>query len=271
MENQESVGEVVTSVANDNALVVDQTGESAAETTPPHEDTETHAEEKIQAEKTFTQAELDEILEKKTAKLARQRDKERAQRAEVEQELQKFKPAYRPDGEPKEDQYETAKEYAQAYSKWEHEQVRRSYQAEQAQKADATFKERVNDFREEMEDVPDFNYDKLTRLPLSDAAVDALLDSDMRAKLAVHLLANKDEVDRISKFSPARQASELGKLEAKLSAAPVKKISKAPEPITPVGGKGSVVSDDLYDPKLQANTDAWIVAYNKKQADKRRR
>ena len=122
-----------------------------------------------------------------------------------------------------------------------------------------------------MEDVPDFNYDKLTRLPLSDAAVEALLDSDMRAKLAVHLLSNKADVERISQLSPARQASELGKLEAKLSIVPAKKISSAPAPITPVGGKGSVVTEDLYDPKFAANTDAWIAAYNKRQAEKRKR
>lgn len=272
MENQVVDGGVDTPVvdANEAALEVDQTA-SQTETTPPAEKTEGQQDEKTQAEKTFTQAELDEILEKKTAKLARQRDKERAQREATEQELRRFKPAYEPTGEPQEDQFSTPKEYAKAYAKWELEQLTQSVNAEKAQKAEASFKERVSEFREELEDIPDASFDKLSRLPLSDAAVEALLDSDMRAKLAVHLLNNKADVERIAQLSPARQASELGKLEAKLSAAPAKKISSAPAPITPVGGKGSVVSDDLYDPKLQANPEAWIAAYNKRQADKRKR
>jgi hypothetical protein len=266
METQETIGDVV---VTSNDLVVEPV--EIEESTPQDADTDKQIEEETPAEKTFTQKELDEILEKKTAKLARQRDKERTERAAIEQELRRLQPPQKQTNEPQEGQFETAKEYAQAYAQWKFSQAEQNHRAKQIEKENASFSERVTDFKDELEDIPDFDYKKLIRLPLSDTAVEALLDSDIRVKLAVHLLANPSDVDRIGKLSPGRQASELGKLEAKLSSAPVKKVSQAPAPITPVTGKGSVTTADLYDPKFASNTDAWIAEYNRKQAEKRKR
>lgn len=275
MNDQEIAGEVVTSVPNEAALEVDQTANQNLETTPPAETTEVQAEEKTQAEKTFTKAEVEALMSeeiaKKTAKLLRQRDAARAQNEATEQELAKVRPKPEANDEPQETQFSTPKEYAYALANWTLQQKEREVKAQEAQKAQSSFASRVAEFREDLEDIPGISFDKLARLPLSDAAVEAILDSDMRVKIAAHLLENKEDVERITKLSPARQAVELGKLEVKLSTAPAKKISQAPTPITPVTGKASVSTDDLYDPKLQANTDAWIAAFNKKQSEKRRR
>jgi hypothetical protein len=58
-----------------------------------------------------------------------------------------------------------------------------------------------------------------------------------------YMSANPDEVERITKLSDARQAVELGKLEAKLQSAP--KTSKASPPISPVTGARGGASPDL--------------------------
>jgi hypothetical protein len=48
---------------------------------------------------------------------------------------------------------------------------------------------------------------------------------------------------------PLLAVKELGKLEMKVSATPVRKsVTKAPDPISPVGGKGSsIISEDPLD------------------------
>jgi len=275
MEIQETSGGVVTPVenevvANEVDLEVDQST-AQKETTPPSEDTEAQKEEKTQAEKTFTQAELDEILEKRTAKIARQRDKERERREAHEQELAQLRPKQPLAGKPQLSQFDNdAEAYAEALANWKIDEQVRAINDLDAEKAKRSFSARVNEFKEDLEDVPNVNFDKLVRLKLSDAAIEAMLDSPLRVKLAAHLLTNKSDAERIESISsPARQAVELGKLEVKLSAPVAKKVSQTPAPITPVGARGSAPSSDLYDPKLQANPEEWIKVYNAKQAEKR--
>lgn len=79
----------------------------------------------------------------------------------------------------------------------------------------------------------------------------AMLESDQKAEIAYYLASNPEEMDRIAKLSPLRQAAEILKLEDKVAAsarAPAKKASKAPAPIDPVGGKSGgdgKLRDDL--------------------------
>ena len=71
----------------------------------------------------------------------------------------------------------------------------------------------------------------------SPAMARAMLESDQKAEIAYYLASNPEEMERIAKLSPLRQAAEILKLEDKVSAkGPAKKPSKAPAPIDPVGG-----------------------------------
>lgn len=253
---------------NDPVVVADDAEDQEAKTAPLTDDTDAPKDEKDQAEKTFTQKELDEILEKRTAKLARQRDKERQHAQEIEKELRTLKPTYQPTGEPQLEQFENPKDFGKALANWYVEQANLQAVAERKHVEQKTFVERVTDFREDLADVENFNIKKFDALPIPDLMADAILDSDCRVKLAVHLTENPDEAKRIASLSPARQASEIGKLEAKLTAPPApKKQSQTPAPITPVGGKSSVVTRDLYDPKI--STSDYIELYNKRQAELR--
>jgi len=80
--------------------------------------------------------------------------------------------------------------------------------------------------------------DFLESTTITPVMAEAILDSDLAPKVVKFLYKNPEEAERIAELSPARQAVEIGKLEAKLSAAPAPaKKSGAPAPISPMAGK----------------------------------
>jgi len=73
---------------------------------------------------------------------------------------------------------------------------------------------------------------------------EVILDSDLGPDLAYHLGSNPGEAARIASMNPVRQATELGLIQAKLSAPkPPPKIPAAP--VKPVGGQAK---SDVKDP-----------------------
>lgn len=233
--------------------------------------TETPGGETPPAEKTFTQAELDDILAKKTAKLIRQRDQERAQRTAIEQHVTRVAQPQGEEGKPQLAQFANPEQYADALANWKLNQVGRQQQVQQEQQTRSAYEAKRADLMADLEDAEGFDSRKFNQLPISRPMAEAILDSDAGVGLTLHLIAHPDEASRIAALPPARQAAELGKLEAKLSATPAKKPSNAPAPITPVGSKGSAVAADIYDARLQSNTDAWIRARNEQVAKARKR
>lgn len=266
-------GEVVTPEADVNQLTQANTEAEPPQTAPQDETTEHQPEEKQSpAEKTFTQKELDEILAKKTAKLARQRDAEREKREAYERELSKVVPS-KSDGRPTLEQCDNDPDkYAEAVADWRLKQHEQASKVEQSRKSLEEFAAKRDDLMADLEETEGFSARKFGKLPISEVMAEAIVDSEVSVKLALHLQNNPDDASRIAALPAARQAAEIGKLEVKLSAPPAtKKPSNAPAPITPVSSKGNVVTEDLYDPKFAKNTDAWIAAYNKRMAEKSKR
>lgn len=256
-----------------NSLTQEAPEAEPAQTATQDENTEHQPDEKQPlAEKTFTQKELDEILEKRTAKLARQRDAERTKRETYERELSRVAPS-KNDGRPTLEQCDNDPDkYAEAVSDWKLKQHQQANTVEQSRKSQLEFEAKRDELMADLEETEGFSARKFGKLPISESMAEAIVDSDIGVKVAIHLQNNPDDVSRIAALPAARQAAEIGKLEAKLSAAPAaKKPSNAPAPITPVGSKGNVVTEDLYDPRFAKNTDAWIAAYNKRTADKNKR
>jgi len=56
---------------------------------------------------------------------------------------------------------------------------------------------------------------------------------------------NPEELERIARLSPFTAAKEIARIEDKIGKKKVKAQSSAPEPITPVGGGGTLPSTDL--------------------------
>lgn len=214
-------------------------------TETPTEVTEAPKDEVTQAEKTFTQAELDAILQKRIAKAEAQAERR------VLKALEKFQPRQEApapvaqnDGKPTLAMYGGDTEaYADALTDWKLEQRDRASSQAKAQEQGKTIQDKTEKLYAEAEKLDGFDRDTFDSLPLTPHIAQALIDSDTPAKLMAYMAANSEEVERISKLSPARQAAELGKLELKLTSAP--KTSKAPEPIKPIGNRGSVSTGDI--------------------------
>lgn len=90
------------------------------------------------------------------------------------------------------------------------------------------------------------DYDVVAKNPhvqISNAMAEVILDSDVGPELAYHLGKNPAEAARIAALPPSRQAAELGRLEAKISA-PKALPKQPPTPVQPVGGNASSTGGD---------------------------
>jgi hypothetical protein len=91
---------------------------------------------------------------------------------------------------------------------------------------------------------------------------DTIVDSDNASDILQHLAENLEEAERLMALTPLKLVRELTKLELTLSDKPVTKnvkpVSKVPEPIKPLSGKGGAVA-------ISAEKDAlaWIAQRNR--------
>jgi hypothetical protein len=199
-------------------------------------------EKEVPAEKTFTQAELDEILQKRLAK-SEARAERRAKEAyrEALQAVTQQKPAEKSSSEPMRDQFASDAEWIDAKVEYRLQQRDQQQRAEsEAQKASRLAKD-TETLYVKAEKMPGFDREAFDELPLTRVIASAVLESDLGPQLMAFMSANPEEVERIAKLSDTRQAIELGKIEAKLQTTP--KPTKATAPITPIGQRGSASSD----------------------------
>jgi hypothetical protein len=224
--------------------------------------TETPEGEEKQApveEKTFTQKELDEILQKRLAK-SEARAERRAKEAyrEALEAVTRVQPREaQKSTEPTRDQFASDAEWIDAKVDYKLAQ-RETASKQEAQKAtQQSLNSKTENIYAQAEKVAGFDRESFDELPLTKTIAAALIESDVAPQLMAYMSANPEEVERIAKLSDTRQAVELGKLETKLQAAP--KTTKAVAPITPVGAKGS------QSPNVSEMTMAEYKAYRTKQ------
>jgi hypothetical protein len=224
-----------------------------AEGTPP-------ADQQVEA-KTFTQEELDAIVQKRLDKERRKFERKQIEmetRVRVQQEQQVEIPAEIP--KPKESDFESYSEYLEALSDWKVDVKLRQKEIEQATSAqrasqesenrrlkelhDSTI-ERGEQKYEDFEEVAQKTGDMLKSkgLRFSAAMVNSLVEAENAPDIVYFLGNNLDEAERIAKLPAYAQAKEIGKLEDKLSAKKPVKTSNAPEPIKPLGNGTSAPVD----------------------------
>ncbi len=261
-------------------------GEKPAEQTAAKSDTaEPEAkeakedEDESEAEGDEPEAEGAEQDGKPRKKSGSQRRKERAERAEAEVERlrkvvedmalkgagapkdePKAEPAKAVDGEPDPDDFDTHAAYVKAVVKWDREQSDKAKDAE-AQKAklaeaqqtavktyaerEKAFSAEVKDFKEAVAEIDDIVF--------PGAVLDAVTSSELGPQITYELAKNREEAERIAKLPPGAAYMAIGELVATIKArasAPKpepKKLTKAPQPITPVGAKGGTVEKSLHE------------------------
>ena len=237
-----------------------------AETLPTDTQIEGQDEKEPAVERTYTETEFQERIERATAK------------ASAKAERRAYREALQTIGRPAE-QYQHQEQPAEPAARHESESdavyvkrlvdagmAERDNQARQhneqsqrratAQKTDAIYAEAAK--------TPGFDAEDFDSLPLTNTIAQTITESDVAAKLMVFMAANPDEVERISKLSPARQAAEIGKMEIKVSTAKPPKVSNAPEPIETIGSRGGVVkslanaSVDEVAEMMRKNGSRWV-------------
>lgn len=164
------------------------------------------------------------------------------------------------DAAPKLEQFNDIEKYADAKAQYESDKRVKALQSQQqSQNAKQLETKIVSEWEERVSQAKQEDFDEIVGdlkpvTPLNVAIMHANPD------VAYYLGKNEKEIQRIAGLHPIAQILEIGRLEAKLTAEPVKpKPSKAPAPIEPVGGESK--SSGEPDP---GNTKAWI-AWRQKQ------
>lgn len=238
--------------------------EAAPETVPTAEPSLPEGESKPEVpEKTFTQAELDKIIQKRLHTESRRAEREAQAResriqAEIEARVAKAQPQpKKPEGAPHISQFQDYESYIDALTDYKvaqnmrgvHQQTEAQRQAQQRAEFEsrqkASVMPKVTAAKQKYEDFDDVALSFET----SEAANAAMLKSKITGDLYYYLGSNPSEVARINEMDdPIDQVWAIKDLEAKLSAGPT--VSKAPAPIVPSAGKASVskpLGEQSYD------------------------
>lgn len=218
--------------------------------------------------KTFSQEELDRIIQKEKAK-AEARAERRALKAYAEK-LEAMSNQHQPqqqeaapkDGKPTMSQFDNVEDYVEAVAEWKLQQREQNVRQQQVEMTQKKILAKTEKLYAQAESIQGFDRDTFDELPLTQVVAQAIIDSDVAPALMAYMSSNPEEADRIAALSPARQAAEIGKLELKVATAPKVKASSAPAPIKPIGNRGSANNGDL----AKASMEDFIAARAKQGA-----
>jgi hypothetical protein len=199
--------------------------------------------------KTFTQAEVDALIQKRLVKEARRQARNAEQQAR-ERVLT---------NEPKRDEFRDDEAFTQAQidhlaEKKAAEKLAQRERAEQQERATESFLEKAEKAQERYPD-----YQAVVGNPslaINDGMVEFIADSDVGADVAYWLGKNPIKALQIAQMSPIKAARELTRIEAEIASKPRANPSKAPEPISPVGTRGKSSASAL--PSDQDDIDTWM-------------
>jgi hypothetical protein len=229
--------------------------------------TEDNQPEEQTPEKTFTQKELDVLIERRVRKERQNAAKATQELAQLQAEMQ-AKSA----NPPAPDDFENAHAYAEALAEQKAQQLmlRREAERQQAVVLEA-YQDREEDARSKYDDFEQVAYNP--NLPVTDYMAQAIQASDIGPEVIYHLGSNPKEAHRIANLPPILQAKEIGRIEAKLASdPPTKRTSTAPAPLAPVTTTRSS-SGPRYDTTdaraiKSMSTSEWIEAERLRQIKK---
>lgn len=218
------------------------------------ETNESTAEEKQPELKTFTQEQLDEIIQREKGKAYRkaQRELQPAQPMPAQQVS---------DRPPARTSFASDEEWLDARDDWRDSQKA----VKAAQQQELVRNEQIAINAEKLyvkaEKLAEFDREVFDSLPITATVAGIIMESDIASKIMAYMSVNPDEAERISELSQAKQALEMGKIEEKLSKT---KTSNAPDPITPIGGKAGSTQNKA----IESMTHDEYVVMRRKQGAK---
>ena len=205
------------------------------------------------APKTFTQAELDEIVQREKAKAAARA--ERKAFREATQRVQRQAAAQEPERESFKDDESFSKAQLEYLAEQRaEEKLRERERLQHAERVQESFMEKAEKAAERY---PDFQaVVSNPTLPINESMAEFIAESDQGADIAYHLGKNPTKAAQIAQMSPVKAARELAKLESELATKPKATPSKAPDPIRPVGQRGAPSSSTL--PSDNDDIETWM-------------
>lgn len=201
-------------------------------------------------ERTFTQSELNKIVQKEKAQESRRAEKlaDARLRAEyAERQLNEYRQAShpkQPEGEPKPNQFQDYEGYIAALTDYKVDQRMRGLQQQSdAQRYAQSQREQAAQIQQKLSSAQakysDFNEVAMADdVPISQPMAAAIARLKEGGEVAYYLGSNIDEARRISRLDPVEQVWEIKELDRKLSAPP--STTKVPPPITPTIGTSTV-------------------------------
>ena len=207
----------------------------------------------VEPEKTFTQAEVDALVQKRLLK------EERRVHRRVEQQMREQQQADTLRSEPKRENFQDDQAYMQAQVERLAEQRATQKLAEREHAAEA--ERRSESFLEKAEKASERYSDfqavvSNPALSINEAMAEFISESDQGADVAYFLGKNPIKAAHISQMSPVKAARELTRIESELASKPQATPSKAPEPIRPVGQRGASSTSSL--PNDSDDVDTWM-------------
>jgi hypothetical protein len=168
--------------------------------------------------------------------------------------------------------YSNYDDYLVAKAKYEvrQEQDQRQ-QVEYQNNIDRNYNERFNQAAKDIPDLPEAI--RNARIPMQAQVITAIKESDVGPRIAYHLAKNPDDAIKLSQMTPSAAIREIGKIEARLTMKTpqpnqTKQISRAPEPIKPLGNlvTASVADFDkmsMDDFVKRRNTETFVKSGNR--------
>jgi hypothetical protein len=192
-------------------------------------------------------------FERKLDKAYRQRAEAQARADQLEKQLAEFQKPKAPEGAPTLEQFDYDPEkYAQAVREHAKSQAVKEHEAKQKAETEKQHRQRLISGWDEQVAKADDKYEdfqeKVGDLQPTNDLTAAIMEAENGADVAYYLATHMKDAQRIAELPIRQQIREIGKLEAKLLAEPVKPRapSKAPAPITPLtGGAPNVESVSL--------------------------
>ena len=186
--------------------------------------------------KTFTQAEVDALVQKRLLK------EERRVHRRVEQQLRDQTEAQAREIAPRRDEFRDDDAYLQAQiehlaEKKAAEKLTQRDQANEANRRNESFIEKAEKASERYTDFQAVVGNPALRI--NDEMAEFISESDLGADVAYFLGKNPTKAAEIAGLSPMKAARELTRIESELAAKPQVKTSTAPAPISPIGSRGS--------------------------------
>jgi hypothetical protein len=217
--------------------------------------------------KTFSQEEVDALIQKRLVKEARRSERVMAQKlAEIQGQQKPVTP------EPKREDF--ANDEAHQRAQLDHvirtkaeeiaaQRVNETLAKQQQQTAVQKFWERADDVADRFPDFQSAVSDPT--LPLTQSMADFAFESEVGPELVYHLSKNRGKASSIAQMGPMQAARALMTLESELKAKPKAQPSRAPDPINPVGNRGSASRSSM--PSDEDDVDTW----RRKETERMRR